>query len=190
MLLSHYCKQKRDSNFPQPFSDVCDHDGHKPGGLWVGDEESGQGWRDLALKRRREDPNDWRYHPKQGDIKDTLKFRYDFRIRPGQHSDILEIRNPTELAKFTEAYGEANPRPCLHKYKSGSGFGLHIDWKNVKKDFKGILGCVDISPQPDESGGEMKEAKVSGVQLLKPGEDPAVMLYFVDEAFDQMTLPV
>ena len=52
------------------------------------------------------------------------------------------------------------------------------------------LGCVDISPQPDESGSEMKEAKVSGVQLLKPGEDPAVMLYFVDEAFDQMTLPV
>ena len=36
----------------------------------------------------------------------------------------------------------------------------------------------------------MKEAKVSGVQLLKPGEDPAVMLYFVYEAFDQMTLPV
>ena len=54
----------------------------------------------------------------------------------------------------------------------------------------GELGCVDISPQTDESGGEMKEAKVSGVQLLKPGEDPAVMLYFVDEAFDQMTLPV
>ncbi len=52
------------------------------------------------------------------------------------------------------------------------------------------LGCVDISPQPDESGGEMKEAKVSGVQLLKPGEDTAVMFYFVDEAFDQMTLPV
>ena len=53
-----------------------------------------------------------------------------------------------------------------------------------------FLGCVDISPQADESGSEMKEAKVSGVQLLKPGEDPAVMLYFVDAAFDQMTLPV
>ena len=52
------------------------------------------------------------------------------------------------------------------------------------------LGCVDISPQPDESGGEMKEAKVSGVQLLKPGEYPPVMLYLVDEAFDQVTLPV
>ena len=52
------------------------------------------------------------------------------------------------------------------------------------------LGCVDISPQPDESGSEMKEAKASGVQLLKPGEDPAVMLYLVDEAFDQVTLPV
>ena len=60
-----------------------------------------------------------------------------------------------------------------------SAFGLKSD-----------LGCVDISPQPDESGGEMKEAKVSGVQLLKPGEDPAIVLYFVDEAFDQMTLPV
>ena len=53
-----------------------------------------------------------------------------------------------------------------------------------------VLGCVDISPQTDESGSEMKEAKVSGVQLLKPGEYPPVMLYFVDEAFHQMTLPV
>ncbi len=53
-----------------------------------------------------------------------------------------------------------------------------------------VLGCVDISPQTDESGSEMKEAKVSGVQLLKPGEDPAIVLYLVDEAFHQMTLPV
>ena len=53
-----------------------------------------------------------------------------------------------------------------------------------------VLGCVDISPQTDESGDEMKEAKVSGVQLLKPGEDPAIVLYLVDEAFHQMTLPV
>ena len=52
------------------------------------------------------------------------------------------------------------------------------------------LGCVDISPQPDESGSEMKKAQISGVQLLKPGEYPPVMLYFVDEAFHQMTLPV
>ena len=55
---------------------------------------------------------------------------------------------------------------------------------------KKVLGCVDISPQPNESGGEMKEAQISGVQLLKPGEDTAVMLYFVDEAFHQVTLPV
>ena len=40
------------------------------------------------------------------------------------------------------------------------------------------------------SGGEMQEAQVSGVQLLKPGEDPAIVLDLVDEAFDQMTLPV
>ena len=36
----------------------------------------------------------------------------------------------------------------------------------------------------------MQEAQVSGVQLLKPGEDPAIVLDLVDEAFDQMTLPV
>ena len=36
----------------------------------------------------------------------------------------------------------------------------------------------------------MQEAQVSGVQLLKPGEDPAIVLDLVDEAFHQMTLPV
>ena len=36
----------------------------------------------------------------------------------------------------------------------------------------------------------MQEAQVSGVQLLKPGEDPAIVLDLVDEAFDQMALPV
>ena len=53
-----------------------------------------------------------------------------------------------------------------------------------------VLGSVDISPQPDESGGEMQEAQVSGVQLLKPGEYPAIVLDLVDEAFHQMALPV
>ena len=36
----------------------------------------------------------------------------------------------------------------------------------------------------------MKEAKVSGIQLLKPGEYPAIMLHLVDEAFHQVALPV
>ena len=36
----------------------------------------------------------------------------------------------------------------------------------------------------------MKEAQVSGVQLFKPGEYPAIVFYLVDEAFDQMTFPV
>ncbi len=139
MLLTHYCRNKQDSNFPKTCSKISDHDGHKPGGLWVGDEGSGQGWRACALKARRDDPANWRDHPELGDIKDNLKFRYDFRIRPGQRGDILEIRNPTEIAKFSEAYGEANPRHCLDEYKSGFGFGLHIDWKNVKENFKGIL---------------------------------------------------
>ena len=66
----------------------------------------------------------------------------------------------------------------------------HLLVKAIAKKVYGILGCVDISPQPDESGSEMKKAQISGVQLLKPGEYPPVMLYFVDEAFDQVTLPV
>ncbi len=129
MLLTHYCRNKQDSNFPKPCFKKPDHDGHKPGGLWVGDEGSGQGWKALALKMRREFPKDWGNQSKDGDIKDDLRFRYDFRIRAGQRGGILEIRNPTELAKFSEAYGEANPRPCLDKYKSGFGFGLNIDWE-------------------------------------------------------------
>ena len=36
----------------------------------------------------------------------------------------------------------------------------------------------------------MQKAQVSGVQFLKPGEYPAIVLYLVDEAFDQMALPV
>ena len=36
----------------------------------------------------------------------------------------------------------------------------------------------------------MQEAQVSGVQLLKPGEYPAIVPDLVDEAFHQMTLPV
>ncbi len=68
----------------------------------------------------------------------------------------------------------------------------YIKWQILAPRIRqaGCLGCVDISPQTDESGSEMKEAKVSGVQLLKPGEDPAIVLYLVDEAFHQMTLPV
>ena len=139
MLLSHYCKQKQDSNFPLTFPNIPDHDGHKPGGLWVGYEESGQGWRAYALEARSKNPAEWRYHPGHGDIKDRLRFRYDFRIRPGQWGDILVIWNPTELTSFTEAFGEANPRVCLDTYKSGYGFGIHIDWKKVKEYFKGIL---------------------------------------------------
>ena len=36
----------------------------------------------------------------------------------------------------------------------------------------------------------MKETQVSGVQFLKPGKYPAIVLYLVDEAFHQVTLPV
>ena len=74
--------------------------------------------------------------------------------------------------------GIRNPRAHAH------------DWIDEPKEALELLGSVDISPQPDESGGEVQEAQVSGVQLLKPGEYPAIVLDLVDEAFHQMTLPV
>ena len=58
-------------------------------------------------------------------------------LRPGQHGDILEIRNLTDIDNFTEVYSEAKSRSCL--VKVGSGYGLHIDWVKVKENFKGIL---------------------------------------------------
>ena len=81
----------------------------------------------------------------------------------------------------------SNIRTAIGQWKGKNFKSIHrrkctLPWK--------CLGCVDISPQPDESGSEMKKAQISGVQLLKPGEYPPVMLYFVDEAFHQMTLPV
>lgn len=36
----------------------------------------------------------------------------------------------------------------------------------------------------------MEEAPVSGIQFLKPGEYPAILLYLVDEALHRMPFPV
>lgn len=145
MLLSHYSGDKKDSSFPNTLSNCPDHDGHKPGGLWVGDEESGEGWKALALERREKSPEQWKYHPKYGDIKDNLRFRYDFRIRPEQNGHIVILRDVPALARFTEEYMEVQPRSC--EVDGVSQFGLHINWKRVKQRFKGII----ITPHQREA---------------------------------------
>ncbi len=53
-----------------------------------------------------------------------------------------------------------------------------------------ILAVLTFQPNQIKSSGEMKEARVSDVQFLKPGAYPAILLYLVDEAFDRMTFPV
>lgn len=137
MLLSHYCRDQQDSGFPVAHYDGLSDNEHKPGGLWVGDEESGQGWKTFALEMRQKQPEQWQFHPEFGDIKDDLRFRYDFRIRPEQSTQILAIRSLRDLYWFTEEFKEESPRPCV--VDAVASFGVHIDWKTVKGIYKGIL---------------------------------------------------
>ncbi|MEM4724692.1 MAG: hypothetical protein QXP01_06740, partial [Candidatus Hadarchaeum sp.] len=44
--------------------------------------------------------------------------------------------------------------------------------------------------QPNEGSGEVQEAQVALGELVKPGEDPAVVLDLVDEAFHHMPFAV
>ena len=137
MVLSHYCRHEQDYSFPVILFKGTDDNEHKPGGLWVGDEESGQGWEAFALEMRQKNPEQWKHHPEYGDIKDKLRFQYDFRIRPEQRTYILEIRSLHDLARFTEEFKEGSPRSCL--VETVSRFGVHIDWRRVKDIYKGIL---------------------------------------------------
>ncbi len=52
------------------------------------------------------------------------------------------------------------------------------------------LGSVDILFQPDESADEAQEAHEAPGELVKPREDPTVVLDLVDEALHQVTLSV
>ena len=52
------------------------------------------------------------------------------------------------------------------------------------------LGCVDISPQPDECADKAQETEIALAQLLKTRKDAAIMLDLVDETLYQMTFLV
>ncbi len=52
----------------------------------------------------------------------------------------------------------------------------------------GLLGCVDISAQPDKCSGEVDEAKVATGKLVESGEDPSIVFELIEETLDQMTL--
>ena len=56
--------------------------------------------------------------------------------------------------------------------------------------FVKLLGCVDISSQPDECPSEGQKSEMMLVQFFKARKETSVMLDFVEEALDQMSLLV
>jgi hypothetical protein len=55
---------------------------------------------------------------------------------------------------------------------------------------KSGLGSVDISPPPDERRNNTQYTHVVASEFFKTRENPAVVLYFIKETFDQMALLV
>ena len=79
------------------------------------------------------------------DGKELLQFRYDFVIEPAQLDSVLVLQTKCDLRQFTTAYREDSYRQCVGD-NDESEYGLHIEWKRLKADYKGIL----ISPYQSE----------------------------------------
>ena len=103
---------------------------HKPGGLWLSDD-SDYGWAAFVLDRLRAGDRDW------SDGKELLRYKYGFKLDPLQSDQVLRLKTPDDLRRFTSHYREASVRACVVDGKRGCG--LHIDWKRVKADYMGIL---------------------------------------------------
>ena len=54
----------------------------------------------------------------------------------------------------------------------------------------GVLGSVDISPQPDERTDKLDEAEIGAIQFVEAREDAAKVLELVDTTLDQMPFAV
>ena len=63
----------------------------------------------------------------------------------------------------------------VHKYSSSG----QLIWKKS-------LGCVDNSPQPDESRGELQKAEIVTGELVKPREATSIVLELVKKAFNKV----
>ena len=120
------------------FSTTLDNE-HKPGGLWLSDD-SDYGWYAFVTDRWNSGSPEW------ADGLETWRFRFEFTLKPEALRSVLILATKQDLRDFTKAYGESEPRPC--QVEDQPGFGIHIDWHRVKRDYMGIL----ISPyQPDLS---------------------------------------
>lgn len=127
-MLSHYSKYPNKvfwSGHPLP------HDNeHKPGGLWLSDDTD-FGWYALVSDLVRNGRSDW------ADGNDLLRYKYDFTIDPDQFHLVLILKTPDDLRSFTSHYQEPSSRGCVVDGKPECG--LHIEWRRVKSDYKGIL---------------------------------------------------
>ena len=48
-----------------------------------------------------------------------------------------------------------------------------------------VLGCGDVSSQPDERAHEIEQAKLASAQLVKPGENGPATLDIANQTNDQ-----
>ena len=53
-----------------------------------------------------------------------------------------------------------------------------------------VLGCADVSSQPDERAHEIEQAKLASAQLVKPGENGPAMLDIANQTLVKVTLSV
>lgn len=127
MKLVHYSEQCLPALSRTPLrGDTC----HKPGGLWLSDDDAGFGWLDHVAEALKSDQRKcW--------INDAQKIQYktEFAIKGGEIDNLLVINCAVELEKFSLRYKENQPRDCC----DGSGNGFHIQWNLVKAKYKGIL---------------------------------------------------
>ena len=127
-MLSHYSKYP--NKVFSPAHPAPPDNEHKPGGLWLSDE-SGYGWSAFVLDQFQSGSSDW------ADGKEMLRYRYDFVIDLSQLHQILLIETTGDRRRFTAAYREPSTRGCV--VDGQPGLGLHIEWRRVKSDYKGVL---------------------------------------------------
>ena len=126
-ILSHYSRSTG-KVFRPDYPTPLDND-HKPGGLWLSDDNE-YGWCQLIRSLVRRGSSGWE------DGNEPLKHRFDFIIDPSQLFQILILTTLDDLRSFASAYGEASLKGCV--VDGESGCGQHIEWSRVKCDYKGV----------------------------------------------------
>lgn len=126
MILIHYSQQ--------PFPDLVTKrlipdNRHSPGGLWLTDESANRSWKHVVSCGAKSDPVEWLKFAQ------STCYKTYFQIISQELVNVKHIKNRDELLQFTQDYGDLEPRACHPEQKPG----LHIQWEQVRQDYKGIL---------------------------------------------------